>query len=45
MKTGRTPRTDGVNGLRVVSVLEAANRSMRNGGAKVPLEAPELDQP
>jgi predicted dehydrogenase len=43
IRTGRTPRTDGANGLRVVSVLEAASRSMRNGGAIVPVAAPELE--
>jgi predicted dehydrogenase len=33
----RSPRTDGTNGLRVVSVLEACDRSLRNGGAFVPV--------
>lgn len=33
----RTPNTDGLSGLRVVSVLEAANLSLRNGGQLVPL--------
>jgi predicted dehydrogenase len=28
----KTPLTDGYNGLRVVEVLEAAQRSLRNGG-------------
>jgi predicted dehydrogenase len=37
MKNGETPNTDGVNGARVVSVLEAANYSMRRGGLMVPL--------
>jgi predicted dehydrogenase len=32
-----TPNTDGLSGLRVVSVLEAANLSLRNGGQLVPL--------
>ncbi|SRR5579875_109162 len=32
-----TPATDGLNGLRVVAVLEAAQTSLRNGGIKVPL--------
>jgi predicted dehydrogenase len=32
IKYGTTPNTDGFNGLRVVSVLEAANKSLRNGG-------------
>lgn len=32
IKTGATPRTDGLSGLRVVSVLHAATLSLRNGG-------------
>jgi predicted dehydrogenase len=32
------PNTDGLNGLRVVRVLEAANRSLRSGGRKVPID-------
>jgi predicted dehydrogenase len=45
IRTGKTPRTDGLNGLRVVSVLEAANQSLRNGGTLVPLAAPEIEEP
>jgi predicted dehydrogenase len=30
---GRAPRTDGASGLNVVRVLEAAQRSIKNGGA------------
>ena len=37
IKSGQTPNTDGVNGARVVSVLEAANYSLRRGGLMVPL--------
>jgi predicted dehydrogenase len=37
IRTGATPATDGLNGLRVVAVLEAAQKSLRNGGAAVPL--------
>jgi predicted dehydrogenase len=37
IKNGKTPNTDGVNGARVVSVLEAANYSLRRGGLMVPL--------
>jgi predicted dehydrogenase len=36
------PKTDGHNGLRVVSVLEACQRSLGNGGNFIPLTA-ELD--
>jgi len=38
IKTGDTPRSDGYSGLRVVSILEAANRSLRNGGGEQPLD-------
>jgi predicted dehydrogenase len=34
----RTPRSDGLDGLRVVQVLEAAQRSLREGGRPVPIE-------
>ena len=37
IRTGATPKTDGLNGLRVVSVLEAANISLRRGGQVVPV--------
>jgi predicted dehydrogenase len=39
IKTGATPNTDGLNGLRVVSVLEAAGASLRNGGGPVPINS------
>ena len=35
VRTGRRPRTDGACGLRVVRVLEAAQRSLEQGGASV----------
>ncbi len=35
--TGRTPRTDGANGLRTVRVLEAAQQSLEMDGATVRL--------
>ncbi len=37
IRTGKTPRSDGRDGLRVVQVLEAAHRSLAAGGAPVPL--------
>jgi predicted dehydrogenase len=40
IRGGLTPRSDGRDGLRVVSVLEAADRSLKSGGAAVPL--PEM---
>ena len=41
--TGRKPKSNGREALRVVSILEAAHRSPANGGAQVPLRAPEPD--
>jgi len=35
IENGKTPITDGRNGLRVVKVLEAAQESLRNGGKSV----------
>jgi len=37
IRSGATPKTDGLNGLRVVSVLEAANLSLRQGGQTIPV--------
>jgi predicted dehydrogenase len=42
IRDGETPRTDGLSGLRVVSVLEAANLSLKNGGAMVPVARSEV---
>jgi predicted dehydrogenase len=39
VRTGRTPRSDGRDGLRVVSVLEAATISLRGDGAPVKVGA------
>ena len=33
----QAPRSDGYSGLRVISILEAANKSLANGGAKQPV--------
>ena len=41
-RTGADPRTDGMQGLAVVSVLEAASRSLRQGGLRVEVEMPVL---
>ncbi|MHC4548151.1 MAG: Gfo/Idh/MocA family protein [Planctomycetota bacterium] len=38
VREGRPPRTGGDEGVRVVEVLEAAQRSMRDGGRPVTLE-------
>lgn len=32
VREGRSPLTDGYNGLRVVEIIEAAQRSLKNGG-------------
>lgn len=39
IEQGKTPITDGQNGLEVVSVLEAADYSLHNGGGKVLLKS------
>jgi predicted dehydrogenase len=38
IRNGNQPRTDGLNGLQVVSVLEAAHMSMRESGRMVPVK-------
>ena len=35
IENGKTPLTDGRNGLRVVKVLEAAQESLKNGGKSI----------
>ncbi len=40
IKSGRTPHTDGHNGLRVVSILEAAGKSLKQGGKAIPVQLP-----
>jgi predicted dehydrogenase len=42
VRTGADPRTDGLQGLAVVSVLEAASDSLRHAGRRVPIEMPAL---
>jgi UDP-2-acetamido-3-amino-2,3-dideoxy-glucuronate N-acetyltransferase len=37
VRTRKTPRTDGANGLRVLRVLDACQRSLENGGRPVRL--------
>ena len=37
IRKGEKPRTDGLNGLRVVQVLEAAQASLESGGTTVPV--------
>ncbi len=38
VKEGKAPDSDGFEGLRVLQVLEAAQRSMREGGVQVELD-------
>jgi predicted dehydrogenase len=40
IRTGKTPRADGRAGLRVVKVLEAAQRSLEEGGRAQPVLTP-----
>lgn len=42
VRTGRVPKTDGLNGHRVVSILEAAELSLRRGGLPVELKNDEV---
>lgn len=39
IENGKHPHTDGQNGLRVVSILEAASKSIKQGGKAVPVPA------
>lgn len=39
IRDGKTPRSDGYSGLRVVSILEAANRSLQNQGKQQMIDA------
>ena len=41
VKDGRTPHTDGYNGLRVVSILEASSKSLSQSGKAVCIQAPK----
>lgn len=47
IRKGTTPETSGVEGLRVVQILEAASASLRMGGAKIdlPFIGPHTLQP
>ena len=38
IQTGKIPETSGVDGLRVIQILEASSRSLNNGGAKVEID-------
>ena len=45
IREGRAPLTDGEGGLRVLSVLEAAARSLGDGGRSVPLAVRDSAEP
>jgi predicted dehydrogenase len=40
IENGLTPRSDGYSGLRVVSILEASSKSLKQGGGAVPVVYP-----
>jgi predicted dehydrogenase len=42
IKSGKAPQSDGYSGLRIVSILEAANRSLRDGGAQQSIDGKYL---
>jgi len=42
LEKNRTPRSCGYSGLRVVSILEAANKSLKNSGKAVPVKYAQL---
>ncbi len=43
--SGSRPRADGEAGLAVVATLEAADRSLAENGAPVPVELPDIESP
>jgi len=43
VREGRVPHTDGYNGLRVVSILEAANKSLKNSGKAVTIQCTKMN--
>lgn len=44
IRDGKKPLTDGVSGLRVVKILEAAQQSLKSNGAAVPIDG-SFDDP
>ena len=38
IRTGKKPETSGLDGLRVIQILEASSRSLKNGGARVEID-------
>ena len=43
IEEGDLPLTDGTNGLRVVEVLEAANKSLHGGGQRIEIATPDRE--
>lgn len=39
IKTGETPESSGIDALKVVNVLEAASKSLKDGGCRIELES------
>lgn len=39
IRTGSTPQSDGVSGLKVIKVLESADKSLQNGGMRDPIRS------
>lgn len=44
IREGKTPITDGYNGMRVVQILEAMQYSLENGGERVPVDSAEATE-
>jgi len=38
IRTGKKPETSGLDGLRVIQILEASSRSLKSGGARVEID-------
>ncbi len=47
IREGKTPKTDGLAGLKIINILEAANQSLSNGGQPVTLPSfrPSIHKP
>ncbi len=45
IRSGDQPLSDGLHGLTVVATLDAADRSLRSGGVRVPVEVPPFAGP
>jgi predicted dehydrogenase len=43
VRDGKIPHTDGYNGLRVVAILEAASRSLKQSGKAISIQVPKCN--